>query len=379
MISISAKGLGIRCLRARHLTVNNECRTSTEIPHQPVLLHEILGYFRDVRDVAVYVDGTLGAGGHALGVLKEFNSQLKTMVCFDMDPVARALAVDRLTEYDTALKVYPIKDFQSDSIPKPSESSLSPEKTMYLVHSNFSNLAPSLQLVFEKTEGIVDAALLDLGISSMQVDDSQRGFSFLRDGPLDMRMDPNAILSAEEVVNTWSEVRLGQIFREYGEERYWKSIARRIVNAREEGTLRTTGQLVAAIGSPGGRDKRIRGETKHPATRVFQAIRIAVNGELQSIANVLPAAIDALSPGGRLAVITFHSLEDRIVKWAFRQAAGMAPSDESLPAYCVPFTEASKPKIKLLTKRPITPSDEEVHGNTRSRSAKLRVVEKLPL
>jgi 16S rRNA (cytosine1402-N4)-methyltransferase len=355
--------------------VRNECR-STEIPHQPVLLHEILSYFREVKDVAVYVDGTLGAGGHALGVLKQFDSQLKTMVCFDMDPTARALAVDRLTKYHTALKVFPIKDL-NDSVPRPSKLSLPPEKTMYLVYSNFSKLAPSLQLVFDKTEGIVDAALLDLGISSMQVDDSQRGFSFLRDGPLDMRMDPNAILSAEEVVNTWSEVRLGEIFREYGEERYWKSIARRIVNAREEGTLRTTGQLVAAIGSPGGRDKRVRGETKHPATRVFQAIRIAVNGELQSIADVLPAAIDALSPGGRLAVITFHSLEDRIVKWAFRQAAGMTPSDESLPGYCVPFTEASKPKIKLLTKRPVTPSDEEVQENTRSRSAKLRVVEKL--
>lgn len=352
--------------------------SSTEAPHQPVMLKEILDYFRDIKDVKVYVDGTLGAGGHALGVLKQFQSQLKTMVCFDMDPTARAIAVDRLTGYEDSLQVLPVEGVCTPIHDLQSKSPLSSsEKRMYLIHSNFSQLAPSLQLVFGRTEGIVDAALLDLGISSMQVDDSERGFSFLRDGPLDMRMDPNAALSAEEVVNTWSEVKLGQIFRDYGEERYWKSIARRIVNAREAGTLRTTGQLVAAIGSPGGREKRKRGETKHPATRVFQAIRIAVNGELQSIAGVLPAAIDALSPGGRLAVITFHSLEDRIVKWAFRQSAGMSPSDESLPDYCIPFTEPSNPKIKLLTKRPVTPPDEELQENPRSRSAKLRVVEKL--
>jgi len=232
--------------------------------------------------------------------------------------------------------------------------------------------------------GLVDAALLDLGVSSMQIDTAERGFSFLRDGPLDMRMDPGATLSAEDVVNTWSETQLGALFRDYGEERHWKGIARRIADARDKAPIRTTRQLVAAVGgnhnprSGGGRGGGKGDRGKHPATRVFQALRIAVNGELQSVARVLPAAMSSLAPGGRLAVITFHSLEDRIVKWAFRQAAGMTPSDEALPSYCVPFSEqVGEPMVRILTKRPVLPSMEEQTVNPRSRSAKLRVVEKL--
>ena len=269
--------------------------------------------------------------------------------------------------------------------------------TALLVRSNFSamgSVLPHLSLTTNTTDtttdstsstsvyGQVDAMLLDLGISSMQVDLSERGFSFMRAGPLDMRMDPEAVLSAEVAVNSWSEAQLGKIIKEFGEERYWKSIARRIASAREEAPIVTTHQLVKAIGNPGGYGGgggRGSKEKKHPATRTFQALRIAVNGELQSVAEAIPAAVEALAPGGRLAVITFHSLEDRIVKWAFRQAAGMAPTDEPLPSYCNQFDASTEGEalVKILTRRPVVPGGEEQVKNPRSRSAKLRVVEKL--
>lgn len=262
--------------------------------------------------------------------------------------------------------------------------------------------------------GQVDAMLLDLGISSMQVDEGERGFSLMRDGPLDMRMDPtcSTTQSAADLVNNASEADLGRIIREYGEERWWKVIAKRIVDAREDvGPLTTTGQLVEAIGrlpnSGGGKGKgqskksgRKGGGNIHPATRTFQALRIAVNDELDSLAQVIPDAIDALAPGGRLAVISFHSLEDRVVKWAFRKAAGMVvPSEEVDPigggkaggggghSHMLMMMEREREMmqegggreavVKILTKRPVLPDDDEVRENPRSRSAKLRVVEKL--
>ena len=189
-------------------------------------------------------------------------------------------------------------------------------------------------------------------------------------------------MSAETAVNTWSEATLGQVFRDFGEERYWKSIARRIVERRMERPIMTTKELVDVIGVPGGmKNRRNRkgrqGKEKHPATRVFQALRIAINEELDSVSRVVPDAIDMLKPGGRLAIITFHSLEDRIVKWAFREAAGMAPSDSNLPSYCMPFDSTSDARVKIITRRPICPTPEEEADNVRSRSAKLRVVEKL--
>jgi 16S rRNA (cytosine1402-N4)-methyltransferase len=281
--------------------------------------------------------------------------------------------------------------------------------------------------------GQVDAMLLDLGISSMQVDEGDRGFSLMRDGPLDMRMDPSCSTtqSAADIVNNASEAELGRIIREYGEERWWKVIAKRMVDAREDvGPLMTTGQLVEAIGrfpnSGGGGGKgKGKGQSKkgsssssssssskggrkaggniHPATRTFQALRIAVNNELGSLAQVIPDAIDALAPGGRLAVITFHSLEDRVVKWAFRKAAGMVvPTEEEEHirggggggggyggghSHMLMMMEREREimqdggkreaVVKILTKRPILPGDDEVRENPRSRSAKLRVVEKL--
>ncbi|KAI7835567.1 hypothetical protein COHA_010528, partial [Chlorella ohadii] len=348
--------------------------------------------------VRQYVDGTLGAAGHASAMLAQ-HPELQTLVGFDLDPMAHALASARLAA--AGATVVPVAVSRSGAVSLDAAPAASGGRTAYIVRSNFGRMRTVLQQLplggggssatssgnggggDGSSSGVgVDAILLDLGISSMQVDTADRGFSFLRDGPLDMRMDPSAGLSAEQLVNTWSEADIGRVIREFGEERHWRGIARRIVAAREEEPITTTQQLVRAIGSPGGGGrgggKRGDAKYKHPATRTFQAIRIAVNGELQSIAQALPDAIDCLAPGGRLAVITFHSLEDRIVKWAFRHAAGMAPSDEALPSYCLPFESAQEEAaVKILTRKPILPSDEEQAANTRSRSAKLRVVEKL--
>ena len=213
-----------------------------------------------------------------------------------------------------------------------------------------------------------------------QIDTAERGFSFLRDGPIDMRMDPTAKLSAEDVVNTWSEAELGRILRDYGEERRWKAAAKRMVLARALAPLRTTAQLVEAmapvLGMPGGKGI-------HPATRLFQALRIAVNGELAAVEAALPVAIDALAPGGRLAVISFHSLEDRIVKHLFRDAAGKAPPPDEGPVrgWQAPPLRAGPPppppRVALLTSKPVVADEEESRTNPRARSAKLRVIEKL--
>ncbi|GAQ81732.1 hypothetical protein KFL_000890210 [Klebsormidium nitens] len=217
----------------------------------------------------------------------------------------------------------------------------------------------------------------------MQVDEADRGFSFMRDGPLDMRMNPSAAVTAEQIVNDWSEDRLGKIIRDYGEERYWKSIARRIAEARTVSRIRTTGELVDLVGGPRpGRRKGGAPRGIHPATRTFQALRIAVNDELGVLERGIPRAIECLAPGGRLAVISFHSLEDRIVKRAFLAAAGRPyVEEEDEVAYSTSNIflekETPKPLVKILTRKPFVPSEEEARKNSRSRSAKLRVVEKL--
>lgn len=372
-------------------------------PHVPVLIEEIMGFFQDIN-VRVYVDGTLGAGGHASRVVAQ-HPELETLVGFDLDPLAHKLAGERLTKHGS--HVIPVTVDPKSGIPNlinenkeeifggsggggGGDGKRKSPSTALLVRSNFAAMGTVLSHLSNITStstpiyGHVDAMLLDLGISSMQVDLSERGFSFIRDGPLDMRMDPEALISAELAVNTWPEAQLGKIIKEFGEERYWKSIARKIASAREESPILTTHQLVKAIGNPGGGGygggKGKNGSKGiHPATRTFQALRIAVNGELQSVSEAIPAAVKALAPGGRLAVITFHSLEDRIVKWAFRQAAGMAPTDEPLPSYCLPFDERieGEAMVKILTRRPVVPGEEEEKENPRSRSAKLRVVERI--
>ncbi|KAL3160154.1 hypothetical protein ABBQ32_010922 [Trebouxia sp. C0010 RCD-2024] len=321
-------------------------------PHTPVLLSEVLAAFSPVN-LQTYVDGTLGAAGHAQALLQQ-QPECKHFIGIDMDPVAHALAEQKLS-------VLSQSRFQ-----------------IHLLQGNFGHMKALLQQLPGKTyKGGVDGVLLDLGISSMQVDQGDRGFSFSKEAPLDMRMGPGAAASAEQLLNTWSEAELGQIFREYGEERHWKGIASRVVRARQEGAIKTTTQLVALIGGQ-RRSKPGGGKQIHPATRVFQALRIAVNQELQMLEQAIPAAIECLAPQGRLAIISFHSLEDRIVKRAFLKAAGKgpAPSDVYGP-YLQLVEEQATALVKLVNKKPITPGEAELRANPRSRSAKLRVVEKL--
>lgn len=352
-----------------------------EAAHIPVLLEEVLSIFDPVK-LESFVDGTLGAGGHTCAML-ERHEELSRSIGIDRDLKAHELAGDRVRRLGINVMNILMDQDLDDDHEKPSGEGKT--RCLIPVHGNFSTMKSAVQRLYvhgvlaqEKVDGI----LLDLGVSSMQLDMDERGFSFQKDGPLDMRMDPTQGISAETAVNTWSEARLGQVIRDFGEERYWKSISRRIVERRMERPITTTKELVEVIGIPGGvRNKRNRKgrqtKEKHPATRVFQALRIAINEELESVSRVVPDAIDMLNPGGRLAIITFHSLEDRIVKWAFREAAGMAPSDSALPEYCLPFDDTCEAKVKILTRKPICPSPEEEANNVRSRSAKLRVVERL--
>lgn len=305
-------------------------------PHQSVLFNEILFAF-EKTDLNIFVDCTLGAGGHSEGIL-EAHPEIAIHVGIDQDPNALQIAQERLAPWSGKLK---------------------------LTHGNFADLAKILQqLQIKQVQGII----IDLGVSSMQLDKAERGFSFMREGPLDMRMNPEAELTAAEVVNTYSEQELGKIFREYGEEKQWRAAARAIVTAREQQPITTTLEL-AAILRPlfSWKKKGI-----NPLTLIFQGLRIYVNDELNVIEKVLTQAIDLLSPGGRLAVISFHSLEDRIVKNCFRFEA-----DDKYDSYGLGGVFLNKePRVTLVTRKPICPSEIEVEANPRSRSAKMRVVEK---
>jgi len=346
--------------------------TSGEAPHVPVLLNEVLDAFKPLN-VKVYVDGTLGAGGHASAMLSA-HPELAVLVGIDLDPTAHKLARARLEGVGRS------------------------DVTLHLMRGNYSEAerfllglppcsTPSADAAAtsdgSSLYGQVDAMLMDLGCSSMQLDTAERGFSFLRDGPIDMRMDPEARLSAEEIINTWSEPELGRIIRDYGEEKMWRQVARRIAAAREEEPIRMTSQLVQAIGytqiKSGGR--KGGGKQIHPATRTFQALRIAVNDELGQLEQALPAAISALAPGGRLAVISFHSLEDRVVKHAFAKAAGKPTPEEEHLTYGpdkYQFLDELEARAvgTLVTRKPVMATDAEAAMNPRSRSAKLRVLER---
>eukprot|EP00892_Ulva_mutabilis_P001688 jgi/Ulvmu1/1151/UM107_0025.1 len=338
--------------------------SSTEDGHVPVLLHEVLDAFKDV-DLQVHVDGTLGAGGHAAAVI-EAHPEMRHFIGIDQDEEALLMAKNRLRVFeDRGTK-------------------------LHFVKGNFRALQQHLASLGTPE---VDGLLLDLGVSSMQLDRAHRGFSFMQDGPLDMRMDSSAPLSAEEVVNTWSEQALGKLIREYGEDKKWRTIARRIVEAREVQRIATTEQLELAIGETrisSRRSRRAGGSSgPHPATRTFQALRIAVNDELRACEDALPAALRALRPAGRLAVISFHSLEDRIVKWALREAAGQGRggaeavgAGRGVDAGMLAAAAAAAhgpPTVRLVSRRPITAAVAELAANPRARSAKLRVVEKLTL
>ena len=306
--------------------------------HKPVLLEECLEAL-DVRPDGVYVDGTLGRAGHAQAVLRRLRTG--RLIGIDRDLAAIDAARERLAEF---------------------------EDRVTLVHGNFSELGDILQNL-----GIVgvDGMLFDLGVSSPQLDEPERGFSYMHDAPLDMRMDRTAPLDAGEVVNAWSYEELRRILFEYGEERYAPQIARAIVRRREDRPIRTTGELAEIIRS--AMPAAALREKQHPAKRSFQAIRIAVNDELRGLEEMLQDAVPRLKSGGRLAVISFHSLEDRIVKAALANAARGCTCPPDFPV-CVC---GKTPQVKLVPRKPITASEEEVKQNPRARSAKLRVAEKL--
>lgn len=306
--------------------------------HVSVLLEECLEGLA-IKPDGIYIDGTLGGAGHSSHIV----SRLTTgkLIGIDRDPVALQAAGERLEPY---------KD------------------RVTLVHSNFSEMA---QVVKNLGLSGVDGILLDLGVSSPQLDDGDRGFSYMADAPLDMRMDSQDALSAYTVVNSWSQEELKGILFDYGEERYAPRIAAAICRRREEAPIRTTLELVDIIRS--AMPAQALREKQHPAKRSFQAIRIAVNDELGSVEKAMQKAIPLLNPGGRLAVITFHSLEDRIVKNAMTEASKGCTCPPSFPV-CIC---GKKPLVKLISRKPIVASDEELEANPRSRSAKLRVCEKL--
>ena len=304
------------------------------MPHKPVLYQEIIHALQP-HSGGRYVDGTLGAGGHARGIL-EACAPDGSLLGLDVDPQALAFARETLAPY---------------------------EGRIHLVQA--SHITLSEQLAALKWD-LVDGIVLDLGASSMQFDDAGRGFSFMQDGPLDMRFGPHALMSAEQIVNTFDERELADIIFRYGEDRDSRKIAKAIVMNRP---LRTTRELVAVIEKASPR----RGERVHPATQTFQALRIVVNDELAAVEKTLPQAVAALRPSGRCAVISFHSLEDRIVKGYFREQG----KDIVNPPYEQKYAEERKAVVKLVNKKPILPSDEEIKDNPRARSAKLRVVEKL--
>ena len=308
-----------------------------EYTHKPVLLDECIQAL-NIHPDGTYVDGTLGRAGHS----REIASRLTTgrLICIDRDLAAIDAAKERLAPWMDRVT---------------------------LVHSNFSELEEVLKST--GTDG-VDGLLFDLGVSSPQLDDASRGFSYMQDAPLDMRMDETAVLSAYQVVNSWSYEELRRILYEYGEERYAPAIAKNIVKQRELAPIKTTLELVDCIKS--AMPPAALREKQHPAKRSFQAIRIAVNGELDALPPMLQAAVDGLKPGGRLAVITFHSLEDRIVKRAMQDMAKGCTCPPEFPV-CVC---GKKPRIRILTRKPIVSGEAELTENPRARSAKLRVAEK---
>jgi len=310
----------------------------TEFHHVSVLLDECIEGL-NIKPEGTYVDGTLGGAGHSSEIAKRLTTGRH--IGIDRDPVALKAAGERMAPYADRVK---------------------------LVHSNFCEI----RKVLEDLEiAGVDGILLDLGVSSPQLDDSSRGFSYMADAPLDMRMNSEDSLSAYEVVNTWPQEELKRILYDYGEERYAPRIAAAICSRRAEKPIGTTLELVDVIRS--AMPAAALREKQHPAKRSFQAIRIAVNDELGAVEKVMRDAIPCLNPGGRLAVITFHSLEDRIVKNAMAAASKGCTCPPNFPV-CVC---GKKPQVKLITRKPITSTEEELARNPRARSAKLRICEKI--
>ena len=309
-----------------------------EYTHKPVLLYECIEGL-NIRPDGIYVDGTLGRAGHS----REIVSRLTTgrLICIDRDQAALDAAPGRLEGH---------------------------MEKVTLVHGNFGDIASILD---DLNVPAVDGMLFDLGVSSPQLDDGSRGFSYLQDAPLDMRMDQSAALTAYDVVNGWSQEELKRILWQYGEERYSGLIAAAIVRRRSDKPVETTGELADIVRS--AMPAKAQREKQHPAKRSFQAIRIAVNDELGEVERMLDSVLPRLNLGGRLAVISFHSLEDRLVKTAY---AGWAKGCTCPPDFPVCVC-GKKPQVRLVGKKPIVAGEEELEENPRARSAKLRVAEKL--
>ncbi|MGL5381366.1 16S rRNA (cytosine(1402)-N(4))-methyltransferase RsmH [Clostridium sp.] len=309
-----------------------------EFKHVSVLLNECIEGL-NIKEDGIYVDGTLGGAGHSSHIVKRLSKEGR-LIGIDQDKDALKAAGERLKEYDNVT----------------------------FVHSNFYDIDNVLtNLDIEKIDGM----LMDLGVSSYQLDEGERGFSYMKDAPLDMRMNRENSLSAYEVVNDYEEEELYRIIRDYGEEKFAKRIAKFIVERRAEKPIETTLELVDLIKD--AIPAKARREGPHPAKRTFQAIRIEVNSELSILNKTIEDGIKRLNKGGRMAIITFHSLEDRIVKIKFKELATACTCPKQFPI-CVC---GGKAEVKLVSRKAIDPSKEEVEENPRSRSAKLRVVEKL--
>lgn len=309
-----------------------------EFKHVSVLLQETVDGLQ-VKPTGIYVDGTLGGGGHSYEICKRLDSEGR-LIGIDQDAEALEAAKKRLEEFS--------------------------DRTTF-VKSNYEQMREVLaELAIDKVDGIV----LDLGVSSYQLDNAERGFSYMEDAPLDMRMDREQRLSARDIVNEYPQEELFRIIKEYGEERYARSIARNICKRREDKPIETTFELVDIIRA--SIPAKARNGKGHPAKRTFQAIRIECNRELEVLREALDTMVDLLRDGGRISIITFHSLEDRMVKTSFRQFENPCTCPPNFPV-CVC---GKKSKGKVITRKPILPSEEELEHNTRSKSAKLRVFEK---
>ena len=310
----------------------------TQFSHIPVMMNEVLQGL-NLHDGGLYIDCTMGGAGHSEAILKSCDCRL---IAIDQDAEAIAAGEERLAKYGE-------------------------RKT--IIQANFSELAQIGNKM--QISGKVDGVLMDIGVSSHQLDSAQRGFSYMHDAPLDMRMDRRSPLTAATVVNTYSEEDLTKILYTYGEEKWSKRIASFIVEARKKAPIATTGELTEIIKA--AIPVKAREKDQHPARRTFQALRIEVNGELRALEKAIDAAVAILKPGGRLVIISFHSLEDRIVKERFRYLA--------LDCICPPNFPVcqcdKKSEIKIITKKPLIPTEEEIAANSRSHSSKLRIAEKL--
>lgn len=307
-----------------------------EFKHVSVLLDECIDAL-NIRENKTYVDCTLGGTGHTQEILKKL--QGGKLIGIDQD-------TDALKNAEVLLKDY---------------------ENVILVHQNFENIK---EIIIENAPAGVDGILMDLGVSSYQLDEGERGFSYMKDAPLDMRMNREEELSAYDVVNKYTEEEIYRIIRDYGEEKWAKRVAGFIRKARDEKPIETTLELVDLIKA--AIPAKARREGPHPAKRTFQAIRIEVNRELSILRQTVLDAVEGLNPGGRLAIITFHSLEDRIVKTTYKELENPCNCPKNMPCIC-----GKVATVKILTKKPILPTDEEIEINPRSRSAKLRVLEKL--